>query len=202
MGDPERITTSHASGLRTLLPSPPPRVRARTSVVARLLAVLALVLSALSPARVSWAGFDDGRRSPENRVREIFAPEGEIAPGDLLQPAENAPEILVIVYDYASGSGLFLQRDPEGYRDSVNLYAGFGNDPVNRIDPTGMDSVVVGTDAGSSSGHRHNRSGGKNPTVPATCALRVCEAGLYQTIIQAARCSDGTRYREVVAPWR
>lgn len=36
------------------------------------------------------------------------------------------------------GSGLFQQRDPMGFVDSVNLYAGFGWDPVNRRDPTDM----------------------------------------------------------------
>lgn len=35
---------------------------------------------------------------------------------------------------------LFLQRDPEGYRDSVNLYAGFRWDTVNMRDPTGRSS--------------------------------------------------------------
>ena len=33
--------------------------------------------------------------------------------------------------------GEFLQRDPSGYADSVNMYAGFANDPVNLKDPTG-----------------------------------------------------------------
>ena len=45
----------------------------------------------------------------------------------------------------ASGSGLFLQRDPEGYADSVNLYAGMRWDPVNLRDPTGRLNAV-GTD--------------------------------------------------------
>ena len=34
-------------------------------------------------------------------------------------------------------TGMFLQRDPNGYEDSVNLYAGFRWDPVNNRDPTG-----------------------------------------------------------------
>lgn len=40
----------------------------------------------------------------------------------------------------ASGSGLFQQRDPMGFADSVNLYAGFAWDPINNRDHTGMEA--------------------------------------------------------------
>jgi uncharacterized protein RhaS with RHS repeats len=38
---------------------------------------------------------------------------------------------------YDPGTGSFLSPDPLGYRDSSNLYAFAGGDPVNRRDPTG-----------------------------------------------------------------
>ena len=39
------------------------------------------------------------------------------------------------------GSPEFLQRDPEGYVDSVNVYAAMANDPINNRDPTGRYKV-------------------------------------------------------------
>ncbi|MBI3346936.1 MAG: hypothetical protein HY020_06960 [Burkholderiales bacterium] len=45
---------------------------------------------------------------------------------------------------YQPAIGRFLQTDPVGYNDDVNLYSYVGNDPVNNIDPSGQSLLDVG----------------------------------------------------------
>jgi RHS repeat-associated protein len=47
-------------------------------------------------------------------------------------------------YDYYTGR--FLQTDPTGYSDGLNVYAYVGNNPISWIDPSGLCKDDLGTD--------------------------------------------------------
>lgn len=92
--------------------------------------------------------------------------EGNQTPGAVFYQAEPAPDTAAPLltrssvgspflfhgqyFDYETGliymrarfydpySGMFFEPDSLGYGDSVNLYAGLGNNPVGRRDPTGL----------------------------------------------------------------
>ena len=56
------------------------------------------------------------------------------------------PQLWHLTYRaYHPGLGRFLQTDPVGYAGGINLYAYVGNDPVNWVDPLGLDKTITVT---------------------------------------------------------
>lgn len=131
--------------------APHHRSRARPNSLARLCARVALFVYVVACAPTFVYGIASNQIQPGNIPQSPIAPE----PAQSQSPASatitntkrnkhSYPQL----YPYENTTQLdWLSRDPLGEQGGLNLYGFVGNDPINKWDYLGLDTIITGIDA-------------------------------------------------------
>lgn len=95
---------------------------------------------------------------------------------------KNISTILVLISVLApiSARARFLQVDPVGYKDQVNLYAYVNNDPIDGRDPTGMYECAKGNDCTKFEAYRQNLIAARDSYRPNSAEYKAINASLMK----------------------
>ncbi len=107
--------------------------------------------------------FTDYRTDPQNPA----VVENSIIGNDILFQGRRYDQETNLYYYraryYDPIMGRFMQTDPMGYHDSMNMYQAFNQNPVNFVDPMGERLIIANNQQSRQSLHEIASSGGRHP---------------------------------------